>query len=421
MLIKNTSCINCIFGNGLYFILALSNTLQNGVCDGNSGDGMYAYWLSNNNRIVNYTFNNNQGNGIYLLGSDNFIIKNCSANSNGVNGLFIGSKKNTIINCSSNSNGADGFFLYHSEGSKITNCKCSLNGGMGFYLKYSSENIIANNSLISNSDFGIKTDSNSASNQFYSNDLINNHDGKMQAQDNGSENDWDRDGLGNYWWDYPYFYPNSTNDGHVWDTPYELVSTEYSEDKYPLVEFDISQEEIERIHPGVLNDTDSDSVFDLIDDFPDDPVKFRLIDDTMENTYSLKLGPFLDEDNKSVVGAKVMITIDGKQYTNKTNDTGFVIIPLLDIPPDGEYHIEVTKEDYEALSFEFFIIFRENHVMGVFPVLKLKNEVKSGADNISIHIILIIIITMIIIIIIMFLSSIVNKKKGGSRKKTQVK
>ncbi len=62
-----------------------------------------------------------------------------------------------------------------------------------------------------------------------SNNLIDNNDGGVQGYDTTGENSWD----GNYWNDYESRYPSATNDGFVWDTPYELNGE--TSDNYPIV------------------------------------------------------------------------------------------------------------------------------------------------------------------------------------------
>ena len=50
------------------------------------------------------------------------------------------------------------------------------------------------------------------------------------------DNHWDYYSNGNYWSDYTTEYPSATNNGFVWNTPYELPdvpATNY--DYYPLV------------------------------------------------------------------------------------------------------------------------------------------------------------------------------------------
>ena len=50
-------------------------------------------------------------------------------------------------------------------------------------------------------------------------------------------NQWDYDGIGNYWDDYTFLYPNATAINGVWDTPYIISSTTTKnvQDDFPLV------------------------------------------------------------------------------------------------------------------------------------------------------------------------------------------
>lgn len=277
--IVNTHCIESLYGDGINLFNSYKNVFRNGTCNRNADDGMYAYWLSNYNRFMNYTFNGNERNGAYLFDSDKCVIENCISSENGFNGFVISSTENTINNCTSSSNGGDGFYMYHSEGSIITNCSINKNVGRGFYLKYCDKNILTQNTLISNQNLGIELASNSNSNQIYLNDLINNNQGIGQALDRGNDNHWDKDEVGNYWWDYTYFYPNASSDGQVWDIAYKISITKNTKDHYPLMRPRGNEEEIELIQPGIMKDNDADGIYDLIDALPNNKTEWKDSDD----------------------------------------------------------------------------------------------------------------------------------------------
>jgi parallel beta-helix repeat protein len=273
--ILNLTSINCTYGNGIYLFYALKNVFQNGTLEGNAGDGFYAYWLSDFNVINNYDIKNNQGSGVHLFESDYFTFYNTSSTENNKNGFIVASIGNSIINCSSESNGADGFYLYHSDGSEFINCTSNLNTGRGFYLKYSSENQIFDNTIVGNEDLGIKIGLSSKSNTIYRNDLIFNNLGIIQANDVNKENQWysDTAQTGNYWWDFKYLYPNTIIENDVWNVSYNLSTTGVNQDIYPLAKPSISNQGANNIIPGVMNDSDLDGVFDLIDQLPNNELE----------------------------------------------------------------------------------------------------------------------------------------------------
>jgi parallel beta-helix repeat protein len=310
--ITETDCLNCTYGNGIYLFYGYRNTFQNGTSSGNADDGLYAYWLSDFNIIENYKFNNNSGSGVQLFDSDYFTIRNSESLNNGVNGFIISSTGNIIENCISNSNSGDGFYLYHSDASTISNSSSCLNQRRGFYVKYSSENIIKNNMIVSNDELGINLGLNSKTNKVYSNDLINNNKGIIQASDSGSNNNWHVSDAGNFWWDYSYFYPSASHDGKVWNRSYEISTGNEATDNHPLIKPINSYGTIDQIFPGILNDFDSDGIFDLIDKFPLNNSEWLDTDDdgTGDNTD-------LDDDNDGLSDHEEII----KGTDPKLNDT----------------------------------------------------------------------------------------------------
>jgi len=90
------------------------------------------------------------------------------------------------------------------------------------------ENIIRDN------EYGVKIDISSVGNEIYHNNFINNNENAYDAHISIWENiDLEE---GNYWDDYEEKYPDATNDGHIWDTPYEIPPYGPMMDMYPLVE-----------------------------------------------------------------------------------------------------------------------------------------------------------------------------------------
>jgi len=57
-----------------------------------------------------------------------------------------------------------------------------------------------------------------------------------QVMDHGMSMQYDDGSAGNYWSDYTTRYPGATNDGAVWDTPYEVDGEDHFTDRFPLVD-----------------------------------------------------------------------------------------------------------------------------------------------------------------------------------------
>jgi parallel beta-helix repeat protein len=273
-LFKRTDCNNTIYGSGFNLWAASNNVFEDGVCSGNKKDGFYAYWLSYNNIIKNCSFSRNQGNGIYILDSDGFIIDNCTSETNEVNGFSISSYGNKISNCVSMNNNFSGYYFNHLEDSLVEQCTSLSNLKRGFYLKYAIRNRFINNTVAMNSGCGIYLGTSCSENRMSNNAFLFNGGGINQSWDLGKKNKWDIEGLGNYWWDYKYFYWNSSSDKSVWNRSYHIKPNGRSADNYPLKNAPISLDILGEISKGIWNDSDLDQVYDLIDEFPNDPLEY---------------------------------------------------------------------------------------------------------------------------------------------------
>ena len=292
---KNVYCFNSTYGPGIYLWYATDNTFKSGMCSGNQKEGLYAYWLSDRNRIFNYEFSNNNRSGVHLFDSDKYYLVNCTAEQNQGNGFIIASLKNTLLNCTSKSNSADGFYMYHSDGSEFENCLSISNSDRGFYFKYSNDNLMKKCTVIANEKFGLEIEVNSESNSIYQNNFIYNNQGITQAKITNELNFWLENGRGNYWWDFRYFTNNATNNGETWNSPYHLSKNLNIQDTHPLVEPTMDVQEIENMYPGIFNDSDSDGVFDVIDALPEDTSEW--LDTDSDGVGNLK-DP--DDDNDGI-------------------------------------------------------------------------------------------------------------------------
>jgi hypothetical protein len=107
------------------------------------------------------------------------------------------------------------------------------------------------------------------------------------------------------------------------------------------------------------------------------------------------LGPFQDEDDKLLEGAKVTITIDGEDYSAKTNAAGVATISLEFTPADGTYKVKVTKDGYDDLKYDL------DYAGGVYNPIPPKKMAKEEDGGIDIMVILAIFIVVIIVIILL--------------------
>ena len=95
---------------------------------------------------------------------------------------------------------------------------------------------VASNYVSDNRYYGVLTTINI---DVYGNTFIDNHrdpdTGEVESPQCMDErsNEWDDGSRGNFWSDYQTRYPDATNDGTVWDTPYEIKSNVL--DNFPLV------------------------------------------------------------------------------------------------------------------------------------------------------------------------------------------
>ncbi len=94
-------------------------------------------------------------------------------------------------------------------------------------------NEVADNAFEGNHGHAIAVlDVKSNSNVFHHNGLKDNNGTGWQAEDHGTNDRWHSSREGNWWSDYEVRYPGATNDGTVWNTPYDGL------DLYPLVRHD---------------------------------------------------------------------------------------------------------------------------------------------------------------------------------------
>jgi parallel beta-helix repeat protein len=163
-----------------------------------------------------------------------FIIeKNTIFNSR--YGIYMNNINNGFISCNSVLNNYyDGIYLTNCDNNTIYDNNISSNNRFGIYLYNSNNNNIDYNDFLNNLDYSINIIG-SASNSIKLNNFNGNNYGDVQASDSSTNNRWNGTALGNYWSDYTSRYPNATNNGAIWDTPYDIDGNSGSADYKPLV------------------------------------------------------------------------------------------------------------------------------------------------------------------------------------------
>ncbi len=206
------------------------------------------------NSIKNAISENNVNNnyvGIYINCSNYTTLSNNIANYNTFVGVELSfSNNNTLLDNTVDNNPDEGILLFYSNYNAISG-SFSNNNNMGIDLFNSSNNRLFKNDVSKNNG-GIYL-YNSTNNEFYFNNLYENRNFEAEYDDGCTDNQWDNGTAGNYWGNYRDKYPDATNDGTVWDTPYEIGGESLGIDNFPLV------------RPVILKETIKIPGFPLID------------------------------------------------------------------------------------------------------------------------------------------------------------
>lgn len=238
--------------------LVIKNCIIKGSELGLNDPGLHLN-LADNVRFEDCTFENNSK-AAAIEYSNHIVFTNCTFSDNSYMGLqFTSVKDMRVIDCTFRNNSDYGlhfvrsnfFVIRHSDFSfsktgiltdnspygavtynRIYNCS-----EVGFFGGNSYNYTIKYNDVQWNK-LGIKIIYTSAKNSvIYHNNFMNNT--QRQGEDISiGHNFWDNSQIseGNYWGDYQIRYPDATNDGDVWDTPYMLYETKSEEqDHFPLV------------------------------------------------------------------------------------------------------------------------------------------------------------------------------------------
>jgi parallel beta-helix repeat protein len=245
--------------------------------------------------IANCTIQTNGGYCVYIDGypGDVYNIENCtfiggSYSQIRVQEFVIGE----IRECRFNGSGRWGIYTFDNHGMIIENC--SFTGlEYGLYIDSSTNFRIENNIFRDCSKRAIRMiggdNSEIHHNTFYMNAYnrtTKTYEGP-QAESLWDTYPWHDGSEGNWWSDYTIRYPDATNNGVVWDTPYALESNVGLKDPYPLVHA------LETIPPvasaGPDQEVDEDTVVTLDGSLSTD--NWEIVDHTW--TFETPTGPIV--------------------------------------------------------------------------------------------------------------------------------
>ncbi len=201
------SCIE--IRNVINFYVTIKDcTVNNSGINIPNDDSGIELFQCKNIKIINCTILNNQM-GISAIYSSLITIESNQVYDNAYHGILLENTDHSIVRGNNiYSNDQHGLVLDVSNNNTITYNTCTSNGMGGILLRaYSSENTIYLNY------FGLN--------------II------FQAGDDGTYNTWDSP-IGNRYGDYETVYKDATNDGILWDTPYELFGSSFSVDTRPV-------------------------------------------------------------------------------------------------------------------------------------------------------------------------------------------
>jgi len=359
---------------GIYLNCSSNNTLSGNYANNNEyGIYLKALYINNNNTLSGNNANNNEF-GIYLYHSSNNTLSGNNANNNEY-GIYLGDSRYNII---SENNVSNNYFGIFPEGSNKNSTlsrnnvhdnvygiylwysMCTFsentvnNNEFGIYVGYSDNNILSGNNVynnyqgfhlihsnnnalfknyIHNNEIGIYVYWHSSKNTIYNNDICGNQYFQSFEEDYSYNNHWDNGTMGNFWGnDYIIKCPDATNDGSVWNTPYEIDGDLIGIDNFPLVN---------SIYPNF----EPPQFTNIPEDFSaNEGYKFLFIMwisiDLHPGTYSIKL--------------------DGTEVVSSTTWSSGTLI-MYDIPDEllkGKYNITIIISDDIGNTAQDTVLFR---------------------------------------------------------------
>ncbi|MHA2244862.1 MAG: right-handed parallel beta-helix repeat-containing protein [Candidatus Hodarchaeales archaeon] len=251
----NVNISNNLLNNndyGIYLRDSSSNTLSGNNASHNDEYGIILV-SSSNNMLSGNTANNHNSDGIYLRESSNNTLSGNTANNNYDGIKLRESSNNTLSGNTANNNIIAGIYLYKSSNNNtLSGNTASYNNRRGIFLRESSNNNTLSGNIISyNNDYGIILYSSSTTNTIYFNDIYGNTIGQAFEEDDCTDNHWDNGTTGNYWGvDYINNYPSATNDGTIWNIPYEISGDGSGIDHFPLVNSTTTYDATSEAVPG---------------------------------------------------------------------------------------------------------------------------------------------------------------------------
>jgi parallel beta-helix repeat protein len=178
-------------------------------------------WCCSNVKIINNTVSNNNNEGIRTYSSSYMTISGNNCSNNGITQTV-----GFITN--------DGILLESSDHNMVLNNTCLNNFNDGIGLQRSNYNTVVGNNCSFNNKDGIEVESSNYT-TISENYIVKNLEDQADSFDSNN-NQWfnNSNSIGNYWGDYEARYPEATNNGVIWDTPYEISGSGVF-DPYPLV------------------------------------------------------------------------------------------------------------------------------------------------------------------------------------------
>jgi parallel beta-helix repeat protein len=220
-------------GSGIYLHFSSNNMLFRNTANGNGGGIILQ--SSHNNTLSRNTVNHNTL-GISLTSSNNCTLNTNNASFNTNYGINLEFSNHSILSRNDVNNNNRGIGLSFSSNNTLFRNNASYNDIQGIGLLSSSNNSLSENT-INNNGIGMALSSSSNINSIYYNNIYGNINGQAFETSDCTGNQWDNGITGNYWGDdYVNNYPSASNDGRIWDIPYEINGDGSGIDNFPLVD-----------------------------------------------------------------------------------------------------------------------------------------------------------------------------------------
>ena len=164
---------------------------------------------------------------VILVGCNHSIVQDLNVSGASV-GIAVYHANNVTVSWNDASQNVAGIYMTGTTHSQVSYNHASYSLIAGIAFRNTNFSLVKWNTALhgSNESLGIRL-VDSSFNRIFLNAFSN---GSCEG---GSHNTWYNETLGNYWADYEDTYPTATNNGTVWDIPYDLGDCE---DPYPLVD-----------------------------------------------------------------------------------------------------------------------------------------------------------------------------------------